>query len=129
MRSRYGLVMLGVILGLICSAIAEPGYTQLIGTWNRYGTGCTPCILKIEEVKRDGQLVAKYFGKSSWVEGWGRASMRKEKIAVDVTLAGGGKLQLELTKNAKMLAGFAVPSNEDAGSSSASFSRVTKPGK
>ena len=126
MRFLYGWAVLTTIMVLAVGATAESGYTTLVGTWKRFGSGCTPCILEIEQIKNDGEVVAKYFGLNSWVEGWGRASMKHEKIEVNITLAGGGRLDLRLNKKGNELEGFAVPYSEPGAVGTGSFKRVVK---
>ena len=70
--------------------------------------------------------MAKYFALNSWIEASGRALMKRKKIAVNITLADGSRLELDLSKKGNDLVGFAVYQTESGVEATVSFRRVTK---
>ena len=106
MRFLYGCIVFSTLIGLASTAIAASSYTTLVGKWNYRGRDCTPCTLQIEQVKDDGEIVARYFARKSWVTGWGRASIERERLWVRITLENGSKLNLRLSKKGGELKGF-----------------------
>ena len=131
MRFLHGFLVFSAIMGLAGTASATSEFTPLVGTWDRSALSCTPIsmcnmprTLLIEQVKSDGQLVAKYFGVHFRIGGWGRASLEGEKLQVLVTLEDGGTLQLRLNKQGNELEGFAE-TYDDWYEAVVSFKRVT----
>ncbi len=106
MNFRYSLVTLCILLGVAGNAIAEERYPELIGDWSGTGfPGCSPCLLSIQGVQDDGQLVLKSSVVGDLVESWGRVTRDGEKIDVRITLADGSTFDLRLSRSGKYLEG------------------------
>lgn len=60
MRIRYGTIIVGVLVGLVCSVSAQPQSSDLLGEWQGYNHPCSPCLIHIMDMQADGQLVLRF---------------------------------------------------------------------
>jgi len=68
------------------------------------------------DIKEDGQLVLRFEISTDRTEAWGRVTHEGKRPGVNITTAGGHKLDLELSKNGKRLQGtFTHTSNPGSG--------------
>ena len=104
MRMLHGMIMVGVFVGLVWSASAQPKSSALLGDWRGYAGQCSPCLISITDIKEDGQLVLRFEMGKDQMEAWGRVTHGK-RDGVDITTAGGHKMDLELSKSGKRLYG------------------------
>ncbi len=132
MNFRYSIVTLWILVGLVGHASAEPRYPELLGDWsaNTSFANCTPCVLSIQGVRDDGQLVLKTLMAGDFVESGGQVTRDGGQIAVHITLADGHSLDLSVSKSGKYLEGFGHSYAQHGGGAGApiNFRRV-KPRK
>ncbi len=106
MRMLNGLLMVGVFVGLVWGASAQPKPSELLlGDWKGYAGQCSPCLISITDIKEDGQLVLRFEMGADQIEAWGRVTRHGKRDGVDITTAGGHKIDLELSKSGKRLYG------------------------
>jgi hypothetical protein len=108
MHVRYGLMIGCLLVGVVWSASAAQQYSDLIGDWRGTGVpGCSPCLVSIQGVQDDGQLILRSSVAGAYVESWGAAKRDGARIAVHLVLSGGSTFDLTLSKNGKFLQGSA----------------------
>jgi hypothetical protein len=116
MRIRYGTIIVGVLVGLVWGVSAQPQSSDLLGEWQGYNHPCSPCLIRITDIKEDGQLVLRFEIGMDKTEAWGRVTHEGKRPGVNITTAGGHHLELELSKNGKQLQGtFTLASNPGSG--------------
>ena len=106
MRILYGMIMVGVLVGLVWGVSAQPQSSDLLGEWQGYNHPCSPCLIRITDIKADGQLVLRFEIGTDRTEAWGRVTHEGKRAGVNIITAGGHQLDLELSKNGKRLQGI-----------------------
>lgn len=106
MRILYGPIMVGVLVGLVWGVSAQPQSSELLGDWRGYSYPCTPCLIRITDIKADGQLALRFEIGTDRTEAWGRVTHEGKREGVNITTAAGHQLDLELSKNGKRLQGI-----------------------
>ena len=119
------VMMLGILVGVVCSAVAQQRYPELIGEWMGTGVGnCTPCIINIQDVQDNGQLVLQSSVAGDPVESWGQVTRDGDKINVRITMAGDSTFELSPARSGKYLQGSFRFQAQAGGSSPVSMTRV-----
>ena len=126
MRIRYGTIIVGVLVGLVWGAAAQPQSSELLGDWQGYNHPCSPCLIRIMDIKEDGQLVLRFEIGTDRTEAWGRVTEGK-RAGVNITTAGGHQLDLELSKNGKQLQGIFADQGRPESGTMVSLDRVPPP--
>jgi hypothetical protein len=126
MRILYGMIMVGVLVGFVWDVSAQPQSSELLGDWRGYNSPCTPCLIRITDIKEDGQLVLRFEIATDRTEAWGRVTEGK-RAGVNITTAGGHQLDLELSKNGKRLQGLFTLEGRPESGTMVSLDRVPPP--
>jgi hypothetical protein len=80
------------------------------------------------DIKEDGQLVLRFEIATDRTEAWGRVTTHKGKRpGVNITTAGGHKMDLELSKNGKRLEGLFTLEGRPESGTMISLDRVPTP--
>ena len=125
MRTYARVMMLVVLVGVVCSAVAQQRYPELIGEWMGTGVGnCTPCIINIQDVQENGQLVLQSSVAGDREESWGKVTRDGDQINVHITLAGGSTFELTPSRSGKYLQGSFRFQAQAGGSSPINLTRV-----
>jgi len=127
MRIRYGTIIVGVLVGLVWGVSAQPQSSDLLGDWQGYNHPCSPCSIRIMDIKEDGQLVLRFEIATDRTEAWGRVTHEGKRPGVNIITAGGHKLDLELSKNGKRLQGLFTLEGRPESGTMVSLDRVPPP--
>lgn len=127
MRILYGAIIVGVLVGLVWGVSAQAQSSELLGDWRGYNHPCSPCLIRITDIKEDGQLVLRFEIGTDRTEAWGRVTHAGKRAGVNITTAGGHQLDLELSKNGKRLQGIFTLEGRPESGTMVSLDRVPPP--
>jgi hypothetical protein len=106
---KWYVLTLFLLVGFVWSASAQQVDSRLVGEWETQDGPCSPCTISIQE--KGG---VKFYQAGSTIEVI--AAQVTPEPGVDIILAGGGKLDLSLTKSSKSLVGYYTSATQNLAS-------------